>query len=318
MKKAGIGATVGCLFVLCWTSTASSQGYFVESTASKRATAGRVMTVTALPKPFYGAPRRLHRCQTSVIGPSNERVCGPAKRTRTGAVARWRIRLPLVGTEGSWRAVVRCTGASSTSSSTEVKAAVRKPTLTGLQWRNLSGERWAWAARMTNSSSAYSIESAQVTATFRDVAGRFITSSSTGEMIVPRRSGGWVGGELQIEGETPASVTVSARGRPTASRIVPFIVRDARLVFTPETESRWTQFIARAEYQNMNSLTVEAGRVFVVAFDPAGALVRAAWEFDLVALSPGAARGFEYDLGSAGARPDASAQIYPSLYAVSP
>ncbi|MFP5450643.1 MAG: hypothetical protein ACLGG9_02710, partial [Thermoleophilia bacterium] len=249
---------------------------------------GGLVTVTARVRPAGAQAPRTHRCRALMAGPFGERLRLPARSARTGAPMRWRVRLPLA-TYGPWQAEVICPRVGFGVARVEARIVSRPPQVSGVQWRYVeASEVWTWAARITNPGRAYDLSGVRVTASFRDATGRVVATDATPDMILPRSSAGWIGGEVDIRDAPPpgTAVSVTATGTPFPFRRAPFQVEDARAAFDPGPAGGLPSLNASARVRNPNRVRLGLGRVYAVAFDPAGALLRAKWSLAFVGLLP--------------------------------
>lgn len=266
-----------------------------EADASVRVTAtprmvnpGAVVAITARVTPSARVKRGTHRCRALVAGPFGERLRLGSRSARTGNPMRWRAQIPQA-THGPWLAEVICRGVGYGTARIEARIVRRPPQITGVQFRYVeAAEVWTWAARIANPSGAYDLQGVRVTASFRDASGRIVATDAIPDIILPRSSAGWIGGEVDGRGLVPpAAVGVTATGVPFPFRRVPFQVEDARATFDPGPAGGFPSLAASARVRNPNRTRLGLGRIYSVAFDPAGALLRAKWDLVFLGFLPG-------------------------------
>jgi hypothetical protein len=109
---------------------------------------------------------------------------------------------------------------------------------------------------------------------------------------------------------------VTATGTPFPFGAAPFQVEDARATFDPGPAGSVASLAASARIRNPNRSRLGLGRVYAVAFDPAGTLLRTKWSLAFVALPPGGTlnvdTGFFGDETAPGARVEWFPAITPS------
>lgn len=128
----------------------------------------------------------------------------------------------------------------------------------------------------------------KITASFRDASGRIVATDALPEIVLPRSSAGWIGGEVDGRGLVPpAAVYVTATGVPFPFRQVPFQVDEVRATFDPGPAGGFPSLAASARVRNPNRTRLGLGRLYSVAFDPAGALLSAKSELIFLGFLPG-------------------------------
>ncbi len=279
---------------------AGADGYVFSRTSS--AQAGKVTTVRASVNYDRADPRRVCRLTARTpAGRSLKPIAKPA-RASTSRVG-WKIKIPRIGPAGTWSYRIACPGSTTDSGTFEVapariKVGVSDAQFVGLPLTYQDDETYGWAARIANPSAGFEIREIDVRAVFRDSAGRIVTTVSLEDFAtLTARETGLVSGRVTIEGEVPATVSVSAVGDVAKRQMVPVQIRDLRLVTSSDTP---VSLSVRGEAFNVGRRAVR-GAYALAVYDAQGRLLNATSVNYRPPVPAGQSRGIDEELGQGGA-----------------